>query len=295
MSFSDTAIHLFRGRSGTSLRGDEFVRDHLFISLVRHIQMLRGFMLEEKLSFSPDELEEMDLGKLNNLRYHASARVPTDVEWDRVYKVSSAVAAHLNGTNLKRKIRIRELGKFFGTIPLTFLFFSVISTFLYLAIFETRPGPFMIDIPPNAKFLASAGLVFIWALSQGGLGACAFLGTSVITRSAEAIARAKKSPDENLTESDIGCEVADITDRNFLKSRIVMGALFGFLLGLPIARSSLHIIYRDVNTTNLTMTATSITLMVMPFAIGFSTNLVLALFSKFIVVIQALFSVQTRG
>ena len=128
-------------------------------------------MFEEKLSFSSNDLEEMDLGKLNNLRYRAFGRVPTDVEWAKVYKVSSAVASHLGVPDLKRKIRIRELKMFFGTIPLIFFFTSVVLTFAYVI------QPWVISElgqsgPLNMVIVAGT---IIWELSQGGLGACAFL------------------------------------------------------------------------------------------------------------------------
>jgi hypothetical protein len=248
-------------------------------------------MLEEKLSFSPNDLDEMDLGKLNNLRYRAFGRVPTDVEWAKVYKVSSAVASHLGVPDLKRKIRIRELKMFFGTIPLIFFSTSVVLTFAWVI------QPWAIDELGQSdplNMLIVAGTI-IWALSQGGLGACAFLCTSVITKSAEDTIKTKNSPEGDSMETDSFWDSSDITDRNLLKSRIVLGALFGFLLGLPIARSSLDIIYRGVVPhTGIGISATDASLMLMPFLIGFSTNLVLALFSKFIAVIQALFSAQTR-
>jgi hypothetical protein len=81
----------------------------------------------------------------------------------------------------------------------------------------------------------------------------------------------------------------------------MLGALFGFLLGLPVANPALHIIYYSIyyNDTNqdavkAVVSAENIALMVMPFLIGFSINLVLALFGRFILVVQTLFGISTR-
>lgn len=278
------------------MQADDFICNRHFILLIRHIQTLKHFMLDEKLTFSPDDLKSMDLGKLNNSRYRASGRVPTDVEWATLDSISSAIASHLSTPDLKRNVRIRELGMFFGIIPLTFLFLAVISTICYLImpnVFEKTP----------AYWSVLSILIVIWTLSQGGLGACAFLGTSVITRRAEEIVRAQNAPDTNASAERTPSELTDITDRNFLRSRILLGALFGFLLGLPVSHLALHIIFGAVTNNDwpnnnfppkVGVSPANIALMIMPFLIGFSTNLVLVLFSRFISVIQALFGVPTR-
>ena len=308
MSFSDTAIHILtagkKDRSGTGLQADDFICNRHFILLIRHIQALKRFMLEEKLSFSRDDLELMDLGRLNNARYRASGRAPTDAEWAKLDSIFSAAASHLRSPDLKRKVRIRELGVFFGRIPLIFLFTAVASTSIYLvmpSLFQKTP----------IYWAAVSILIIIWSLSQGGLGACAFLGTSVITslgasavaKNADDTVKAQSTPGDNFRESNMSCGLADVTDRNFLKIRIILGALFGFLLGLPISHLALHIIFNAVNNSNwpdnkfpntVGVSPENIALMIMPFAIGFSTNTVLVLFSRFISVIQALFQVPAR-
>ena len=111
----------------------------------------------------------------------------------------------------------------------------------------------------------------------------------------------QNSPEQGSKNSDISQQLADITDRNFLKIRIILGALFGFLLGLPIAHPALHIIYMSMNNPPAKgelmpddVSAQSIALMVMPFLIGFSTNLVLVILSRFISSIQTVFGIPAR-
>jgi len=134
-------------------------------------------------------------------------------------------------------------------------------------------------------------------MSQGGLGACAFLGTSVITRSAD-IAKTQTVPAGDLKEITVSCAISDLTDRNFLKIRIVLGALFGFLFGLPIAHMALHFLFDGIESydpNKIGISTQNISLMITPFLIGFSTNLVLVLFSKLIAAIQGLFGVNAHS
>jgi hypothetical protein len=274
-------------RSDADPLSDFSVCNREFISQIRHLRMLKKFMIEEKMSFSEIDIEAMNLGHLNNLRYRAHGRLITMDEWAALDKLSSAITSHLNTLDLKRKIRIRELGLFFGKLPLLFLCLAVISTGVYLTL--------------NDIYNIGVIDVIIWSLAQGGLGACAFLGTSVIRKSAEDIDRVQNVPEQGSKNNDISQQLVDITDRNFLKIRIILGALFGFLLGLPLARPALHIIYMSMNNAPAEgqlmpngVSAQSIALMVMPFLIGFSTNLVLVIFSRFISSIQTLFGIPAR-
>jgi hypothetical protein len=70
-----------------------------------------------------------------------------------------------------------------------------------------------------------------WLISQGGLGACAVLGTSVIF---------KASQDKGVLERSDSRENIDVTDPNSLSIRVILGTLFAVLLGLPFAVTSLN-------------------------------------------------------
>jgi len=206
-----------------------------FISQIRHLRMLKRFMLEEKMSFSETDIEAMDLGNLNNSRYRSHGRLVTMDEWAALDKLASAITSHLDTLELTRKVRIRESGLFFGKLPLLFLLLSVISTTMYLILPEivAKSSP---SYRIYFQFILTA-----WTLTQGGLGACAFLGTSVIRKSAEDIDRVQNAPEQASKNNGISQQLTDITDRNFLKIRITLGMLFGFLLGLPLSRVALHV------------------------------------------------------
>jgi hypothetical protein len=284
-------------RSDADPLSDISVCNREFISQIRHLRMLKRFMIEEKMSFSDKDIETMNLGNLNNFLYLPRGRLVTIDEWAALDKLSSSITSHLDTSELKRKIRIRELSLFFGKLPLIFLCLPVMSTGMYLL---------MPVLTSNTSVLFNVYFrlnLIVWSLTQGGLGACAFLGMSVIRKSAEDIDRIQNPSDQVSTNNEISPQLADITDRNFLKIRIILGALFGFLLGLPLAHAALAAIYFSVTFTNhyidskflpAGVSVESVAWMVTPFLIGFSTNLVLVIFSRFISVIQTLFGIPAR-
>jgi hypothetical protein len=265
----------------------ELISNRDFITTLTKLRKLTNFLLDEQVAFTPDELSEVDLGILNNFRYSASGRSPTGSEWFQLQKTFSAVNSRL-GTDLKRKARIYELGSFFGEIPLIFLVAAIVSTVLYIFV----NAGIIFDQGTTAYVISYTLLVVIWALSQGGLGACAFLGTTVILKNADEI-RSQRAPENGLP--NISLEFSDITDRNFLRVRIILGALFGFLFGTTIANYSLDKLSAAFVFENRTsFNYQDMAIIIIPFVIGFSTNLVLILLNRIVSVIQTSLGLQTR-
>jgi hypothetical protein len=264
----------------------ELISNSDFIVMLNKLRKLINFLFDEKVVLTSEDLSHLDLGILNNFRYSASGRSPTESEWSQLQKTFSSVISHF-GPDLKRKARIYELGAFFGQVPLMFLLVAVVSTVLYVfvnanIIFAEGSTPYQV---------AYTLLVIIWALSQGGLGACAFLGTSVILKNAEEV-RSQRTPEN---DQPAPFEFSDITDRNFLKVRIILGALFGFLFGTTLANYSLDklsaaFVFENRQSFNYEDMA----IIIIPFVIGFSTNLVLFLLNRIVSVIQTSLGLQTR-
>jgi hypothetical protein len=86
-------------------------------------------------------------------------------------------------------------------------------------------------------------------------------------------------------------EDADVTDRNVLKIRILLGCLFGVLLGLPFSNRGLtelnKFMFSESNTG--AFDPSGFAFIVVPFMLGFSTNLVLAILDRSISTIRTFF------
>jgi hypothetical protein len=269
-------LRVENGKQGPDPQEAFFIHDDRFIAQLNEVRNLKRFLFEEKVKFDPKQLEDIDLGLLNNLRYRSQARPPTLEEWVLLDKKLSALTSYLND-ELRQKIRIRELSSFFGSIPLAFLSVATITMvyyFLYPYFLVTGSTTFA------ASYLTS---LIVWSLSQGGLGACAFLGTRAAMK--------RVNPDNQQTD-----EFSDITDKNALKVRIVLGCLFGSLIGLPFSNAALSkmsvMLFGDA-TAKGEIQASDFVPILVPFMVGFSTSLVLAILNRCVLSVRTLLGITS--
>jgi hypothetical protein len=251
------------------------IADERFINQLDQLRKLKQFLYEEKIQFKKEDLDTIDLEKLNNLSYSGTGRVPSAAEWRTLDEKLFILAGYLND-ELRRKLRIRELGFFFRTLPIGFLACSVLSTIVYINV------PVITSDGSPWKLLIWLIVVMTWLISQGGLGACAFLGTSVIFRGTR-----DKAPTEG---ADIR-ENIDVTDRNSLSIRVLLGTLFAVLLGLPFAVISLNGL-GNVYWKGDPPGESTLAVIFIPFIAGFSTNLVLVILRKFVLAIETFFGLS---
>jgi hypothetical protein len=251
------------------------ISDRGFIKQLNEIRALKQFLFEEKVNFNPDQLSSIDLEGLNNLEYspYGGGRSPTREEWKLLDKKFSALTAYLN-EDLRPKIRIRQLGRYFGLIPLIFLFVVAISTIAY-ALY-----PFILTRDTLAWYAIFYTTMAIWTIAQGALGACAYLGTRVTLKK-----------NQGISDSDILGDLVDITDVNVLRMRIILGSLFAFVIGMPISLQSLNNISKLMYDSTGNPTASDFVFILVPFLLGFSTNLVLAILGRCVASIQTFFGI----
>ncbi len=248
------------------------INDERFAQQLREVQNLKQFLFEEKVKFDPSQLGSIDLGLLNNLSFSQSGRAPTAEEWKLLDEKISVLASYLTD-ELRQKIRVRELSIFFGILPIAFLA-ATLAAIMYRFLY----GNFLAK--NSTAFIASYLLTLIvWTVAQGGLGACAFLGTRAAAK------RLEKSPLDSFADS------TDITDKSILKIRIILGCLFGSLVGIPLGSLALDKIYNAVFNESPNLSAADFGLMILPFMVGFSTNLVLAILERSIDSIRTFFGI----
>jgi hypothetical protein len=264
---------------------DRLVGDRRFIDQLDQLRFLKQFLFSEKVRFKADDLGSIDLDSLNNITYKQGGRSPSVAEWRLLDHKMFALAAYLND-DLRKKIRIRELGTFFGIIPVLFLLTTILSTLIYSL--NSVVIPDQNSLPSYLLYLTG---IILWCISQGGLGACAFLCTSVIVKTSN-------NRGGSIDSSKDSIELVDITDQNFLKIRILLGTLFGFLIGLPFSLSSLAVIYQMLFVDKDQIpspSATQLAIVVVPFIVGFSTNLVLVILGRTVVAIETFFGLPGRA
>ncbi len=282
------------------------VRDRRFRRQLDQVRTLKEFMFEEKVTIQETDLAKLDLESLNNLAFAQAwafwrpARAPTPAEWTLLDRKLSALASQLDD-DLRPNFRIRELHVYFVTLPVVFLVATVLSCSVTLL---SNSSTYTKANPDLKLFLFYWGVVF-WTIAQGGLGACTFLGTVVVTRIGRrrrALARTRRrgvtDPAENGEgadhdsglELDIPTELDSITNRNFLQSRIILGILFGYLLGLPFASQGLSNLNDQLFTKiiDIRTIVDNLPILLLPFLFGFSTNAVLAALGRLVASIATL-------
>jgi hypothetical protein len=254
-------------------RAADGISDQRFATQLEAIKKLKQFLFDEKIPLQADVLEDIDLGSLNNLKYMPDGRSPTEDEWKALDRKLAGLTALLTPA-LRWKLRIRELRFFFMTIPVFFMSLTVAATFALALLMTFGDGTSMFFV---ASYVIT---LLVWTLSQGALGACAFL---CVTATVHALKG--RSSSANLYPA------IDVTDENILSIRVIVGALFALLIALPICGPSISVIYKTFLASPSVPTAEELIIVLVPFMFGFSTTLVLAIFNRIITAISALFGI----
>jgi hypothetical protein len=258
------------------------ISDQRFMAQLYELEKLKRFLFEEKVKFQPEQIDSIDLGPLNSMRFRTSGRSPTTDEWKLLDEKLISLVSYLD-VDLRRKFRMRELNYFFGIIPLGFLVTAVMVTIGYTTF------AFIFPVPSSfGRYASFVTLVILWAITLGGLGACAALAV-------QAMAVKKSSSSESSGDDQFNGDIIDVTDRNMLQIRIIIGCLFAFIIGLPLAIKSLDTLYNALINpkTDTPPQASDIAFIILPFILGFSTSLVLAILKRCVIAIQAFFGIPS--
>lgn len=253
------------------------VNDKQFVHRLAQLRNLKSFLFEEKVHFKKEDLPEIDLGLLNNIT-HGGNEPPSVGEWALLDEKLTVLTAYLD-PELRVKLRLRELDVFFGRLPLIFLSGSVTFLFIYLMIGR---------IPNENRGLAYDALFLVsllgWTLCQGALGACAYLATQVVVRGRQAPSKEKANA--------LLADTFDLTDRNVLTARIILGPLFSFLLATPFAATALDRVISGIYIKDVKLDASDFAFILAPFLTGFSTSLVLGIFDRVVSAVRSLFGLE---
>jgi hypothetical protein len=238
------------------------LRDRLFIRELNYTRDLVTFLIRKQVlpAKPPDVLA--GLAALGSVHYSPFGRAASVEEWQKLYSISHEFASQLP-LEMATTFSVWRLRKFFSLIPLIFFIIGIVALeAAYLKGYAANSGWY---------YFISLLDVLSWTCALGGLGTFAFFGTSLLSQLASA------------TGTD-QAKLKEITDNNYLQTRLMIGILFAFVLGLPFGYSSLDAasgsLYTNVRwDENL---VTTIAHIMAPFILGFSTTLVLAILDRLI-------------
>ncbi len=270
------------------------INDERFWDQLSQVRKVKRLLFQESVAFKAEDLPNIGLEKLEAISFHVYGRTPTAEEWTLLDAKQSVISGYLDG-RLRWKLKMSRLRLYFTTVPVVFLVtavFALAGGIVRAMFFDNAPSG---GATPQGAYLYSASVI-LWTLALGGLGACAFLGTTMISENARmngllpAGDGSAKSP-----ETDF-----DLTDRDLIWTRIVVGILFAFLLGIPLSAGSLKFVVAQIATGDITTVRVNadlvqtMALTLLPFVIGFSTTLVLGVMDRFVTAIRTVFGMTGK-
>jgi hypothetical protein len=239
------------------------ISDRLFIQQIGYTRSLVIFLIRRQAL--PGKLTDVfaNLAALGALRYSRAGRAVTEEEWRKLYAISHDLTSELP-LDVVTAFGIWQLRTYFVLCPVIFLIMAIVA----------------VSVPYFQGYLAAGSgwyyflgivAVLLWTCTLGGLGTSAFFGTSLLAQLASAPGNDQP-------------KIKEITDSAYLQTRLMIGIMFAFVIGLPFGHLSLATasasLYGDVSWNNeIYITILHI---LAPFLLGFSTALVLAILERLI-------------
>ncbi|MDB6147954.1 MAG: hypothetical protein JWO45_1618 [Spartobacteria bacterium] len=236
------------------------IGDGQFMTDLGKLKQLRSFLIEQAVQLKPTETSSISFGKLNLLRYREDGRSPTEDEWDALERLNQTLFGHLSDP-LRRRFLYSRIPAWFAPFVLALLFVAMGSLISSAANYEHRTGVVLLS------YMA-------WLGSLGAIGAVAYIGMNALSVQDDA--------------------TFDLSNTRLIWLRIVLGSLFGIVLGLPVGyQTYMKFLLLLLDAKTAEVDGNSIALLLMPFVLGFSTSLVIMVLNQFIEAIQAFFGKKT--
>jgi hypothetical protein len=262
----------------------QWVRDREFVRRVRRLRELREFVADNP----PLENAGAVLTALysDNIvtNVHYVPIVGRTVSIDELSTVNCAYLRAINSYDPKQRadFSVWRVRGFFSSAPTIFLALAVISLligFIYTSSFRYQP-----DAPISDRLPGFISIV-LWTLSLGGMGACAFLSTAFLS--------SRQRGERQWTFDDLPISFGD---KIYLKTRLVVGMLFAFIIGVPSAYDSIYNVLSTFGTAGeqggeVSFDYTEMFKLLLPFLVGFSINIVFALLTRLLDALRAFFGI----
>ena len=276
----------------------DLVSDRYFARQLDLIHRLKAFILEHGPSLTLSQAGSLELASLNCIRYSPSGRPATESEWSLAdEKVVSLLISM--GSQLLLQFRFRDLKLYYFYLPIIFLFLMMGAATYYSTYFSTYTitanEATRIVLGKNDLLQYQATFyctLIIWALAQGGLGACAFVGASMTSQTLRGEGEGEGS--ELL--------VTSLSESSRLAVRIIIGCVFSLILGFPFSLVGMAFATEAINAANFASALKfikdnigTIPYAFVPFVLGFSTDLALSVLKRLTDTIGTLFGVKVQG
>jgi hypothetical protein len=270
---------------------DLLVDDAYFWDALTRLRELRTFLTQEAVPVVAADGTPISLKALNRLRFSEHrGRCPTADEWSDVERFTQMLF-QLMPDSLRRKFAMGAIPRSITIMPIVFIGVAIASLFCGVIMvwyfFHSAPQE-----PALLNHVAPYIMPFylLWLCSLGAIGAIAFIGMNALS-----------------VQQDI---TFDITNSKLTLLRIVLGSLFALVITLPFGFDGFRqfvlffgglgpnpggSLNGQAGDFTLSTITTQALLMLLPFALGFSTTLVITILSRAVDAGQALFGGRPTG
>jgi hypothetical protein len=258
--------------------GRVIIDDEEFGRQLTLLRRTRRFLIEEGVTpnaagGTPGESPfPFSLGRLNLIRYRPPSLLlpallrratdPTLADWQLLEEKQNGLQRFFN-PELQHRFRLQQTQAIITTTPLLLLIFSFMA--LIFGVVATDN-----DLPPVVRF----AVFLVWTSCLGGLGAIGFLAVNSLAIQDDA--------------------TFDISNRSLVGMRIVLGALFGCIVSLPFCFPYFKD-FTDWVINGGDLAGGRGVLLLVPFLLGFSTTLVMAVLNRMIGGVESIFGIERRG
>lgn len=279
-----------RRRSGAAVLDDNAIGDIRFWRECERVHALQHFLSHEHVAVKPEDLAA--IAQLEALSFNRRGRSAGRDDWQLLLWKESVLLSYFD-ERLRWRHNLDRLRIYFRTWPVIFLVAAVLA--LVLGVLRRI---FDADLEPYARAGIYGSAVVLWTLALGGLGACAYLGTTMMNETAR-INKALQARADGAAASGVDF---DLTDQNLIGTRIIVGILFAFLLGIPLAAGSLTYAVNQIADTPSVAgfrfdaaSVQTIGLILLPFVIGFTAPLVLGVMDKLVAAVRTIFGMPVKA
>ena len=267
--------------------------DRDYVRQLRVVLKIKELLVSEAVNLEEKDRNLVRLGVLNSLRYSRRGHSPPREAWDELDARLQGLTPYLKDDTgeLKRKLQVRLAPGFLYWLPLVMALLAAVSLCIAIAppqysilsalIGWKPPHPLL---PQDIEGVWRFSAFLVWLIALGSLGSLAFLYVNVLS-----------------IETD---KSVDVTSASVVALRIILGGLFGLVIGLPIGYINfVHFCFQISQAASTPANALPDALKVdwadglallLPFLLGFSTPLVLNVLNRCIDGVQTLFGMQPK-
>ena len=246
------------------------ISDRRFMRRVRQVLALRDFIVREMQEMQKSSRTELSCEGMYPFTYARSGRKPLDSEWN---ELESKVF------DLNESITSEQRKKFvLSQFPLIIIYVAVFSLALSMAslVSAVYPGFLLRGADADHLTLSEMFAFVLWTISLGALGSIAFISVNGLSMQSDA--------------------TFDVTNTRFVLLRIILGALFGVLIALPISYTPFLTFCQQlasaVPAVQNSISSSQVLYLLLPFLVGFSASLFMTIINKLMAGVQSIFGVD---